>query len=477
MTATFGQTVGLIAGLGGAALAMLATDRRLRTASMGMALLAAAALVWEQPRLETVRDHPPLAAALALAGLAGLVVLGAGFRRWPAAFPILATLALPLRVPIGIGGETSSLLIPLYVVIAGGVVAAVPDALARRPGPERSRAGRWLRMALAGVLALYAAQALYSIDVQNAVETAAFFYIPFAVLFVALDDVVLSRRLLGRLLIAIAGLMAVLALIGIGEFITRGLILNADLRAENTLHIYFRVNSLFRDPNIFGRYLALGIVCAAGWLAWQRDLARALGASLLAAVMLVALAFSFSLTSFAALLAGLLVIAWARLGPKLTLAAVAAAILAAVVYAAAFGASGNEVSSGGAGRTSLVHGGLDLARDRPAWGYGSGSFGEAFYTHIERARTTASHDTPIEVAAEQGAVGLLAYAGLLLAAGIALFGDGGMRSPLRVTIAALFVTMLVHTLGYASFLEDPATWVILAFGLLAARTAPRLAPG
>jgi len=139
------------------------------------------------------------------------------------------------------------------------------------------------------------------------------------------------------------------------------------------------------------------------------------------------------------------------------------------VYAAAFGASGTEVSSGGAGRTSLVRGGLDLARDRPVWGYGSGSFGEAFYTRIEKAKTTASHDTPIEVAAEQGAIGLLAYGALLLVAAMVLFGSDVRGSPVRVTIAGLFLAMLVHTLGYASFLEDPATWAILALGLLAAR--------
>ena len=44
---------------------------------------------------------------------------------------------------------------------------------------------------------------------------------------------------------------------------------------------------------------------------------------------------------------------------------------------------------------------------RPIAGYGSGSFGRAFFEHIEQARTTVSHSEPITVAAEQGVIGLV----------------------------------------------------------------------
>jgi O-antigen ligase len=160
-------------------------------------------------------------------------------------------------------------------------------------------------------------------------------------------------------------------------------------------------------------------------------------------------------------------------------AAVAAAVVVGAVYLVAVGSGGTEVSSGGAGRTSLIRGGLDLARDRPIWGWGSGSFGEAFYTKIEKAKTTTSHDTPIAVAAEQGVIGLAALVALVVSALFVLFGGGVRGSPARATLAALFVAMLVHSLGYASFLEDPATWAILAVGaaLAGARPAPAPAPG
>ncbi len=479
MNASAGQVLGLIAALGGAAVGLVAARRRVRAAALAVALIAAVALiggeVWDTPRLMSLRGHPTVAAAAALAVLAGIGVLALVFRRHPPLFVGAALLTLPLRVPLDIGGQTSSLLLPLYLVIAAGLVAAVPGALRGADVSRREGAAAWVNRLLALILLLYAAQAMYSLDVQNAIETTAFFYVPFAALFVLLEDTVLTRRMLGQALIVVAGLGVVLGVIGIVEMATRGLILNADLRAENALHIYFRVNSLFRDPNIFGRYLALAITALAGYLAWEGRLSRALAALGAAALMLVALAFSFSLTSFAALLAGLVVIGWARLGARVTIAAIAAAVLAGAMYAAAFGASGTEVSSGGAGRTSLVRGGLDLARDRPVWGYGSGSFGQAFYTRIEKAKTTVSHDTPIEVAAEQGAIGLLAYGALLAASLVALLSGGARRSAVRVTLVALFVAMLVHSLGYASFLEDPATWAILAFGLIAPRAPDPLA--
>lgn len=478
MTASAPQAVGLFFALGGAALGLISRDPRLRYGALGAGLLAGLLLivgeVWDTSRLASLRDHPPEAVGLALVAIAGVVVLAAAMRRWPVLFPLLAVVTLPLRVPVDIGGNTSSLLVPLYAVISSGLVAT---AWSRRQSIDPSP--RLLRRLLAVALALYAVQALYSVDVKNAVENAAFFYVPFAALFVLLFEVEWSPQLIRRALTTLAGAGAVLAAIAIGEYAVRELILNTDLRAENALHIYFRVNSLFRDPNILGRYLALAILALAGLLAWEERTTRALAAGAVAVLLLVALAFSFSLTSFAALLTGLLVLIWARLGTTVAAAAVAAAIVVGAVYLVAFGSGGTEVSSGGAGRTSLIRGGLDLARDRPVWGWGSGSFGEAFYTKIEKAKTTTSHDTPIAVAAEQGVIGLAALVALVVSGLFVLFGGGVRGSPARATLAALFVAMLVHSLGYASFLEDPATWAILAVGaaLAGARPAPAPAPG
>jgi putative inorganic carbon (HCO3(-)) transporter len=485
LNASAGQLVGLLFALGGAATAVAARGPRLRYAALAVALAAAFALivgeVWSTSRLATLRDHPPVA-ALALVAIAAVVgLLALAFRRYPAAFPVAAFVLLPLRIPVDVGGQTSSLLVPLYLAIAGGALAlgwqtlvAHERGAAIRAGPvwASSEAAVWLRRLIAATLLLYLIQATYSIDVKNAAENTAFFYVPFAAMFVLLLEVRWTAELLRRLLVAVGAIALALAAIGIGEYATRHLLLNQDLRAENALHIYYRVNSLFRDPNIFGRYLALAIVALGGYLAWESRRRWALATAAASGVLLLALAFTFSLTSFAALLAGLVVIVWARFGTRRAAATVAAMALAGIAILIGRGISGTEVGSGGAGRTGLVHGGLELAADRPVWGWGSGAFGEAFYTKIEPAKTTASHDTPIAVAAEQGAIGLVVYVGLVLAALAVLFGGGIRGSPARATIAALFVVMIVHSLGYASFLEDPATWAVLALGLVLARDPP-----
>ena len=44
-------------------------------------------------------------------------------------------------------------------------------------------------------------------------------------------------------------------------------------------------------------------------------------------------------------------------------------------------------------------------------------------------------------------------------------------------VLATFVALLVHTMAYAGFFEDPITWVLLAMGAsLAARRGPRARP-
>ena len=40
---------------------------------------------------------------------------------------------------------------------------------------------------------------------------------------------------------------------------------------SNEFHTYFRVNSVFWDPNVYGRYLALVIVVAMAALLWARE--------------------------------------------------------------------------------------------------------------------------------------------------------------------------------------------------------------
>jgi O-antigen ligase len=341
----------------------------------------------------------------------------------------------------------------------------------RDPWPTR------LRYVLATGLLIYAVQAAYSEDVSNAVENVGFFLAPFAVLFCLLSEIEWTATLLRKVLVAIGIVAVVCSVLAIYQYFAGDLFLNPELFDANQLHKYFRVNSIFFDPNILGRYLALAVTALGAYLAWGRDrrlLAAALAA---AAICLAALAASYSITSFVAVITGLAVVAifrWRWRGLAVV-GGLALAALAALLIAG--GTPSSDIQSDrviDSGRRSLVSGGLDLFEDRPGWGYGSGAFGRAFYDHIEKARSAVSHSEPITIASEQGLIGLAVYVAFLVAAGLTLLGAGTGASLARTAVAACFVSVLAHSMGYAGFLTDPATWALLALGI-ALRT-PRPEP-
>jgi O-antigen ligase len=128
---------------------------------------------------------------------------------------------------------------------------------------------------------------------------------------------------------------------------------------------------------------------------------------------------------------------------------------------------GGSASNATSGRAKLIEGGLRLFADRPVQGFGPGSFAQEYrrHEHVTNSNaTSASHTTPITVAAEQGIVGLVLYVALLLS-GFAVLFRGAGRSPPRIALAACFAALVLHTFTYADFLEDPETWVLLGIGL------------
>ena len=177
------------------------------------------------------------------------------------------------------------------------------------------------------VVVLYAVQALYSTDVEHAVKTLGFFYVPFAVRLRLLIEVRWSRRLVLQALAVTVGLALLFAAVGFAEWATgRLLISNEKVLAANDLKPYFRVNSLFFDPNVYGRFLALVMVVLAGVLLWapaRRDVTRV---AVALALLWAALVLTLSESSFAALLVGLAVLAALRWRPWPVVAVCAAAV-------------------------------------------------------------------------------------------------------------------------------------------------------
>lgn len=442
-------------------------------------------------------------ALLAAAGLAATLALAWLMRRHEQALPLLAVFALPFRLPISADQKTVNLLIPLYVVVAAGTLAHLvaprlgvrARAALQRPSHEALQPRRlsfWgsprgLELLLLGAVALYALQASYSSDLARAGENVGFFYVPFALLFVLLSRVRWSGRLLLACLAIAVGLAVAFAGVGFVEYARKSLFLNPKVVAANQYDNYFRVNSLFFDPNIYGRFLALVMIAVTTvvlWSARRREIGW--GAAILA-WLLAGLVTSFSQSSIAALLLGLVVLAAWRWELRATvyastgLLALAAAVVLLAPASLHFGlkGSGGSTSNATSGRTKLISGGLELFAQRPLQGYGSGSFEVEYKRHrsatAENA-TSASHTIPVTIAAEQGLPGLLVYVALLASAFSALFRGAG-RSPPRIALAACFAALVLHTWTYADFLEDPFTWALLAIGVALARAARQARTG
>jgi putative inorganic carbon (hco3(-)) transporter len=496
---------GVLAAAGGAAGAILLPPGRLRSLAMLAALVLFPILIlgdqWHSHQIVDLRHSTGRLVALGLVGIAVTAALAYVFKRWPVLLPLAIVAALPFRVPLNAGGDTANLLVPLYLVIAGGVVAtALRSWRASHPllpggggspavtGPAGPSA--WLPRLLAAVVILYAIQVLYSEDFSKGLQNVCFFFVPFSLVYGLLRDVTWDRRLL-TLVLWVVGIEAVcFVLVGSVEFATKSLFWNDQVIRSNEFHTYFRVNSVFWDPNIYGRYLALVAVVTMSALLWARERRTLALLTALIAVLWIGLAPTFSQSSFAALLAGLVVLAALRWSLKWTaIAAVGGVVLTMLIVTLAGSFSFDRINIDTSGRANLVSGGVHLFTQRPIYGYGSGSFPKAYRKHVKtrKAPVSVSHTEPITVAAEQGIVGLALYAALVvtalwtMAAGLrpslSRLSTSRARQVARVAVLATFVALFVHTMAYAGFYEDPITWVLLAAGVsLAAAQQRRVEP-
>jgi putative inorganic carbon (HCO3(-)) transporter len=482
----FVQTAGIVVASLLAAVVLLHRSPRARAAAMLAALVLTPVLlvanIWSTPQFEPLRERPLLALAAAVGGLAVLVLGGLAIHRRPELLALAAAAALPFRVPIDSGGDTSNLLVPLYLVIAAGALAYASahlraprrlEDLDAAPGEGEHERGllEWL---LAGAIVLYAVQASYSSDFDGALKQTIFFYVPFALLYAQLVRIRWTAQLAGRCLVVLLVLATAFVGIGFVEYARRELLLNPKVISSNQFESYFRVNSLFFDPNIYGRFLVTVMLGLVAVLLWSRRTALVAGCAGALALLWAGLVLTLSQSSFTGLLAGLAVLGGLRWGARRAAAIVAAfAVAGVLVVLAAPGAVGltgspDEVSSG---RWSLVRGGVELATARPLTGWGSGAFKTEYREHqkasSERA-SAASHTIPITVAAEQGIGGLVLYLALVVVA-LAVLLRGASGSIARAAVAAAFVALAVHTLLYAAFLEDPLAWALLAVGSALAR--------
>jgi putative inorganic carbon (hco3(-)) transporter len=424
---------------------------------------------------------PPLEratwAGAAVAGLAVSTSLAVLFRRWPWAVAALALLAVPARIPVTVGDTSAKLLLPLYAVIAGAAVALAWSLWHDEPHPPRELGPLSWPAALLAVW--FAVSALWVDDVGAAAVTLFFFILPFTLLALVIARLPWRDRAAGRLYGLLMAMALLFAGIGIWQWVAEDVFWNEKVIASNAFRSFHRVNSVFWDPSMYGRFLVVAILGSLVLvLLGRRRWDVAIGVTTLA--LWVGLLFSFSQSSFLALLVGLTLAAalvWRRR------AVVAAVALCAAVAVSVGVASPGRLDRATSGRFDLVVTGIEIAAEHPLLGVGVGGFQQAYDERAGPADSSsldASHTTPVTVVAETGLVGLALFAWLVAAAFAGVFrpgtASGRVADSARLVAGVCLAAVFTHSLFYNAFFEDPLTWELLALGVLATRASAASEP-
>jgi O-antigen ligase len=469
MTAELARVAGPV-GVAGLGALFLAQTRMQRLAGLVAWALAALALaVYLKPHGHT--------AVLAAAAVAGIVVAAAGawlLLRWPWLLALAALACVPARIPVSIGFTQANLLIPLYAVVAAAALALAWQLV---QGDVRARELGSVALPLAAFVGWTGLSLAWTQDLrQGAIELLAF-YLPFGVLAICLARLAWRRNWMLVLLGELVLMALIFAVVGVEQWITRDIFWNPKVLVGNTYAPFFRVNSLFWDPSIYGRFLVVAMLALLVVALWTRLLRIVLAASAAISVMAIGLLFSFSQSSFVALAAGVLVaaaFAWRGRALLLVGLAVALFLIAAIASPNVLHHKGglNRVTSG---RSKLVTNGLKLAVHHPVFGVGVGGFkhGYARQQHLKskEPKAAASHDTPITVAAETGVPGLLLLTWLFVAGLLLAFrrAASDLAGEAAVVFGLVLAAIGVHSLFYNAFFEDPMVWGALGLAALASR--------
>jgi O-antigen ligase len=441
-------------------------------------------------------DSPVRIVALVVAVVAGLLVAAWLVRviiRNPTVWFVLLGISLPIRTPVTIGSQEANLLVPLYAVIVLGLIAWVWGRVRGDVGAPALEGPWTLTVPLAAFTCYVLVSTLWSADTAEAAIKASCFFIPFVLLYALVVAWWSRARALGALAVVTVAGGVIAAFVALYQYATSDIWWNATLQQANVYSRFFRVNGIFFDPNILGRYLALSImVCLA--LAWvRRSRLELIGLAAAVTVMTAGLAVTFSRSSAlmlmlgVALLAGRAIGGWRAALTGLVLLLVAGGLAAATSSNVRHALTNqNRLERVSEGRFDLMKGGLEIWRDDPVVGAGLGGFERRFEetltpTEQRRVRVVISHNSPVTVLSEGGVVGFALFVLLLVGAGWATVRgskDQGDLGWARWTIASILAGIAVHSLLYAALFEDPFLWVGLgaAVALAALAPAPQPAP-
>ena len=429
--------------------------------------------------------------ALVAGAVAGLVLAGAGawlLTRYAYALAFLTLACIPVRLPVDIGSERANLLLPLYAV-----VTALALSLGWRlaSGDTRSRELGPVAWPLAAFVLWTGLSLTWTLNLEKGSIFLAAFVLPFGLLAIGFARLPWRGRWLTWLWGGLVATALAYAAVGAYQWATRDVFWNPNVIVGNAYAPFFRVNSVFWDPSIYGRYLTVAIlVTLAGILLGGVSGRRSLVLYAVVVATWCGLAFSFSQSSFLALAVGVIVAAAVAWGRRAVLALVALGMFTVVVSLAVpqvrdevVGKSRRDLNEVTSGRSNLVSQGLRIAADHPVAGIGVGGFRRAYAERTgvtgDDPKRVASHTAPITVAAEGGIIGLGLLVWLVVAALAAtlLRLGRGFTSRTSLAIGVALVAITVHSLFYAAFIEDPMTWALLGMIGVVSLVPKRPAPG
>jgi hypothetical protein len=456
----------------GLTLLLLARTRRDRLAGLGFAALGACMLAASFAPHDYTEAVGGTFAALAIAAL-----LAAAFQREPWLLPLLALASIPIRI----GWLHHQLLVPLYVVV---LAAAVQLAWQIAHGDVRARELRAITWPLALYLTWVGLSLGWTQDTHAGATEVLAFYVPFSILALAIARLPWSRLGLWALYAELTIMAVVFSVVGFYQYETRNVFENPKVIYSNAYAAFFRVNSVFWDPSVYGRFLVVAMIPSIVFIVRGRYKRVAWIAAAALLVTWFGLLISFSQSSFAALLVAVIGVAFVAWRWRALLAVgLAVVVLGGLAVAQPTVRRSIEhhtksgLNSASSGRYSLVANGIRIAVAHPVRGVGVGGFQHAYARRVQRLhgkknlKTAASHDTPVTVAAETGVVGFALFVWLLVAC-----GSDVVRTRRLVPFAAglSLAAILVHSLFYNDFFEDPTTWLLL--GLVAFALPPAQAP-
>ena len=447
---------------------------------VGLVLLGGASggLAWSLVGGDDLRllvDEPKGMALLGV-GVALAIACAVPLAHYPAVVPVALLAAAPFRLPVQLGEEEAFLLLPLYLAIAAAVLALGYRILrGERPEPPPFL----IALPLAAFVTLTATSFLWTWDERAGAIALAFFVFPFVAGFAVVARAPLADWLPRALLVTLVALGTLFAGIGIWQAHTRTLFFARDVEVANAYTSFFRVTSLFKDPSLYGRHLviAIAVLLVAIFVRRGRP-ADWLIAAALVAFLFWGLFYSYSQSSFVALFAVTFAVAVAGSDRRTRVVLLACALVTALAAAGIAGAavgdrSARDVTSG---RSRLVQITLDAFEERPIVGVGIGGQPRASADASGRRTTkrNASHTSALTVLAELGVIGFAVFLWLLVAVGWALALVARSQRAFGIGLAAIGVTIFVHSLLYAGFFEDPLTWGVAAIAAaLLAQAVPR----